>query len=1034
MNSGNRILIFILSVVISMGSLHTSVIHGTERSLFCFDRNNHIISSVNDPIIKSSKEVENLNESLKRSLTSGDLTHGRLTVNNILQMISANSIGDAILSESYYLIGVYFLKIKSYNEAIDYLNQCISIKEKNNEHDIRYARALYNLSVVYSNLEDLNKFENYASKSVEIGKTIYGESNPDLVSFYLSLISAYVEQKKYEKALDNSNTALTIANKYPGKVSPAVMADLYYNLGVCYDRLADFSKAKIYLDKTESIYKTSGLDQNDNFINLLNGLAITYYALGLKEEAGKYYEKGVALSISNNSSLSYNLINSYCIFLGNDKEEKKGEKLLKNALVRAKARYELYPRDYFEVLNNYAAYLRDYRIDNRKSIECYLECMDYIKKNVHDQFLKTSVYIGYSSSLKEEGKPEIALEIVQSLLFSDNGNAALKGNFNNPGLESLKPDLTSLWILRLKYNILWDIYKRKPDQRILEAASNTSELIVSLIDKVRINISEEESRLILGDKYRESYLNAIRDFNILYKKTADPYFREKAFEYSEKSKVAVLLTSTRELKATQFHIPSETGDLERDLKREISLFNVRISEESASENPNMLLIAKWKENLLEDIRKRDSLILIFEKQYPEYYAIKYNTQTVSLKNIPAVIDHSGNYISYVISDTVLYTFVVNRKHQQLLAIPVDTSFFNDVKRFRNLLSLPSPAENASKKFNEFQSTGYRLYKTLIEPVRSYLISDKLYISPDGFLSYLPFETIPTDAVQRVSLMYRDLNYMMNDFDISYTYSATFLAESVRKEYNRRNKLIAFAPNYPEPIDIQSVLMSRQAGMGQLNDLPYARQEAEFVSKITGGILFENNEAKESVYKNESGKYDIIHLAMHTLVNEKDPMHSTLIFNRGNDSPEDGYLKTFEIYGIPLKAKMVVLSSCNTGTGLLNSGEGILSLARGFIYSGSQSVVMSMWEIEDKSGTEIVEMFYKNLKKGYSKSVSLRKARINFLRTADRLRSHPYFWSALVVYGNNRPLYYSARWKVFVTVPVIVLLLFLGFYFRKRKYS
>jgi CHAT domain-containing protein len=229
-------------------------------------------------------------------------------------------------------------------------------------------------------------------------------------------------------------------------------------------------------------------------------------------------------------------------------------------------------------------------------------------------------------------------------------------------------------------------------------------------------------------------------------------------------------------------------------------------------------------------------------------------------------------------------------------------------------------------------------------------------------------------------------------------------------------------------------MSRQAGMGQLNDLPYARQEAEFVSKITGGILFENNEAKESVYKNESGKYDIIHLAMHTLVNEKDPMHSTLIFNRGNDSPEDGYLKTFEIYGIPLKAKMVVLSSCNTGTGLLNSGEGILSLARGFIYSGSQSVVMSMWEIEDKSGTEIVEMFYKNLKKGYSKSVSLRKARINFLRTADRLRSHPYFWSALVVYGNNRPLYYSARWKVFVTVPVIVLLLFLGFYFRKRKYS
>ena len=113
---------------------------------------------------------------------------------------------------------------------------------------------------------------------------------------------------------------------------------------------------------------------------------------------------------------------------------------------------------------------------------------------------------------------------------------------------------------------------------------------------------------------------------------------------------------------------------------------------------------------------------------------------------------------------------------------------------------------------------------------------------------------------------------------------------------------------------------------------------------------------ESVYKTESGKYDIIHLAMHTVLNDKDPMHSTLIFSQGNDTIEDGFLKTYEVYGIPLKAKMVVLSSCNTGTGLLYSGEGILSLARGFIYSGSQSVVMSMWEIEDRSGTEIVKMF------------------------------------------------------------------------------
>jgi len=96
--------------------------------------------------------------------------------------------------------------------------------------------------------------------------------------------------------------------------------------------------------------------------------------------------------------------------------------------------------------------------------------------------------------------------------------------------------------------------------------------------------------------------------------------------------------------------------------------------------------------------------------------------------------------------------------------------------------------------------------------------------------------------------------------------------------------------------------------------------------------------------------------------------------------------------------------------------------------------MSMWEIEDKSGTEIVKMFYKNLKKGYPKSVALKKARIAFLENADQLRSHPYFWSTLVVYGDNAPLYHSNKLKIAIVVTIVVLLFSLGFYFWKRKYS
>jgi CHAT domain-containing protein/tetratricopeptide (TPR) repeat protein len=1028
MNFNNQLTGFIIiCFLISAGSLHTSLIHG--RDLSCKDA-----PTVPAAINRQSKEVLELNESLKSHLINGDSTKSRFIIEKIIRKLNDGNVIDSVLSESYYFIGIYHLMTRRYNESIRYLNLCISYKEKNNEYDKRYARALYNLGVAYVSIGDLRKHEEYSSRSVEIEKKIYGQKNPGLANTYLSLIVAYIELQEYEKALSYSNIALTIANSKPDSVPPAITADLYATVGVCYSRLADFSKAKIYLDKAESLYKQYNLRINDNYINLMNTLAITYGALGLTEQSGRYYERGVSLAVANNSPLSYNIINSYSIFLGNNDKAQKGEKLLKDALERAKVRIGPNTRTYYEVLNYYADYLREFRINNSKSIECYKKCLDYLQHNDQDLYLKTSVYVGYSLSLDEAGEQKKALETIQSLLFSGQESSEKTGSYVNPAINKIKPDSKSLRMLKTKYKILWDIYKKTHDPGTLEAASSTSELIVSLLEKVRINISEDDSRLVLGDKYRDSYLNAIRDFNLLYNKTGDHSFLEKAFEFSEKSKVAGLLTSTRELKAAQLHIPASIGDYEMKLQKDISFFNARIAEESVNEKPNSTLIIKWKENLLEATRIRDSLILVFEKQYPVYFAVKYNTHVAEFKDIPEIIGRDGNYINFVVSDTLLYTFVANRLHQQLIAIPVDSSFFNDVRQFRKLLSMPLPSDNALLKFKDFQAVGFRLYKTLIDPVSSYLISDKIFISPDNILSYLPFETIPTSSDSPEKIRYKDLSYLMNSYDISYTYSATFMSESGKKAFSTTNKLIAFAPNYPEPIDIQSLLMSRQAGMGVLNDLPYARREAEYVTDLTGGKLYENSEAKESVYKNESGKYDIIHLAMHTLLNDKDPMHSTLIFSHSNDSLDDGYLKTFEIYGIPLKAKMVVLSSCNSGAGQLNSGEGILSLARGFIYSGSQSVIMSMWEIEDKSGTEIVEMFYKNLKNGYPKSVALRKARIAFLKNADQLRSHPYFWSALVVYGNNTPLYYSKYLKIGTVTLFAILLASLGFYFWKRKYS
>ena len=1031
-----RFVIFYLLIL--AGASYSFLLSGSGLPIFIYDINNSAQATVNHEILKSSGEIAKLNESLKKSiknlLSGSDTIKSRAIAKKIIEKISVSKISDSVLYESYYLVGIYNLLVKNYSISKQYLDRCLIFKEKSGEFDERYVRILYNLGVAYIGLGDVKKHEEISSKSLEIEKKINGEASPLLASIYLSLGLGYSELQEYDKAVNYFNHALSIANEKPDSVPANIKADIYASLGGSCIRVADFSKAKMYLDKAESLYNQYDLGVGENYINLMNSLAITNGALNQNAEAEECYKKVIPIAIANNMPVAYNIINTYSVFLAENGKSKKGEELLRAALERAKSKYKLSSRTYIEVLINYANFLRAYKIDNKKSVESFARCLEYIHMNQTDLTLKAYVYIGYSLSLNEAGERDKALKVIESLIDLDHEKMAIADDYRNPRSDKIKADRISIKILQTKYSILMDIYRTTNNQKALVAASNTSELIVSIIEKVRINISEDDSRLILGDRHRESYLNAIRDFHLLYSKTKDVHFLEKAFEYSEKSKVAGLLASTRELKASQVNIPSSIGEFEKKLQVNINLFNARLAEESSKDNPDYSLINKWKEDLLESTRSRDSLILIFEKQYPVYYAVKYNTSVAELKDIPKIFGNKGNYINYVLSDTVLYIFVANKKHQQLIAMRVDSSFFHDIRKFRSLLSVPLHSDKASEDFQEFQVIGYRLYKTLIDPVRSYLISNKLIISPDNILLYIPFETLPTSPEKQKQVMYRNLSYLMNSYDISYTYSATFMAESEKKENSRSNSLIAFAPDYPEPIDIQSVLMSRQGGKGVLNDLPFARQEAKYVSDITGGTLYENNAAKESVYKKESGKYDIIHLAMHTLLNDKNPMNSTLIFSQGKDSTEDNYLKTYEIYGIPLKAKMVVLSSCNTGTGLLSSGEGILSLARGFIYSGSQSVVMSMWEIEDKSGTNIVELFYKNLKKGYPKSVALKNARTEFLKNADQLRSHPYFWATLVVYGDDAPLYYPYRIKIIVASLIIALLLLPGYYFWKRRYS
>lgn len=1001
----------------------------------------------NDPEIitnQGQNEINNEQTNLKKSfpnerisleigfLISRQDTLGLLALGDSLNK-SIAAPDSSYRSALHYYLGVIYLLTDKYIEALANLKKSVEIKRILKIFDDQYSKGIYNIGVTYNFMGDYINVADYMLEYIRIAVPMYGENSPEVAGAYAILMGASIECTDYEKFKEYTFKVLGILNNNNKALEGSALSNLYCAIGVGYAKINDYAKARIYLEKAESIMKTNNIPPDENYINLINSLAFTYGILGFTDKENEYFKKGIDLAIYNNSYLANTFIYNYAGELGKSGKIQKGENVLSWLVNKARNVYGPDSRFYIEVLANYSDYLLEYKNDQVNSIPNYLACLEYLKKHESDIILKENVLTSYAQALYKKKESVKALQIIQGLLLHKNVADENIDLYKNPAIDSLGANKESLKRLRLKYDILWSLYSDTSDQKVLETAAETSELIISLLDRMRVSISEEESRIILGDRYRDSYLNAIRDFELCYRKTGNAHFLEKAFEFSEKSKVAGLLAATRELNAVQFNIPEATAAMEKSLQREIGFYNSKISMENSKEKPDKIVLSDWNEKLLIAINTRDSLVLSFEKDYPGYYALKYDTKATEMQEVPSIISRDYNYLNYVVSDSLLYIFLINRKFQTLLTIKTDSLLIKRIRDFRILLANPSQSENARTKFNNYQQVGYELYQTLIEPVSKYFISNKLLISPDNILSYLPFETFISSRYGGEDILYRKLNYLMNDYSISYAYSVTFMKELINRKYKNSKNLIAFAPVYTNAIAIDSLFANRQ-GNAILYDLPYARQEAEYVSGISGGNLYLNDEAREIVFKTEASKYNIIHLAMHTYLNDHNPMNSAMIFARNNNAPEDGLLYTYEVYGIPLNARMVVLSSCNTGSGQLSSGEGILSLARGFLYSGSQSVVMSMWEIDDKSGTEIIKRFYDNLKKGMSKGEALKKARKEYLKKASQLKSHPYFWASLVIYGENTPVFSSRKILIISLCSLFAFISGVFYYLLKRKYS
>jgi CHAT domain-containing protein len=546
----------------------------------------------------------------------------------------------------------------------------------------------------------------------------------------------------------------------------------------------------------------------------------------------------------------------------------------------------------------------------------------------------------------------------------------------------------------------------------------------------------------VGDNSKYVLISESKDYfefiyNVLftmYIENTDKQYLKRAFEYSEKNKASILLSSIKEEEAIKFsNIPDSVQSLENETKNRLNAYKNLIYEEEKKTKLDSAKIDLWNNKTFDLSQQYDSIIEQLEKNYPDYYNLKHNYGVASIEEVKKYLSDDQLLIEYVLTDTALFTIAIAKNKDVVFSRhSIDSVFHQDLKTLQELKRI-NFNKGSLNDCKEFIHVSNRLYNILFSGVKEQIKNKRLIIVPSGELGYLSFESLITKLPTADKLNYKDLFYLLKLNPISYSYSASLLVKETKKKKRPEKTLLAVAPEY-KSCDINRIAaIVRDSSFAPLK---YAKKEVKEISRFFKGDVLSGFNASEKAFKEKAPDYNIIHLAMHTKIDNEESMHSKLIFSQNNDSIDDGFLNTYEIYGMDLNADMVVLSACNTGAGKTNNGEGIMSLARGFICAGVPSIIMTLWKVDDKSGSDIMTLFYKKLNEGLPKDVALQQAKLEYLESASQLRSHPYFWAPYVGIGNTEPLRNPFLIKygkyLYILIFILLVLVVRKWYFVWRR--
>lgn len=863
----------------------------------------------------------------------------------------------------------------------------------------QYARALALRAKYLETSEQIEAGGLLLEQAMGIYEALGEQKLSDYCEIQHYLAQSYHEQARFEQAEQLYHSVLQRVKVLEGDSS------LFY-LDILVD-LADLYREVGHYEKSVQLY-TEARDGSQRFhphnlvwvYGISNDFAIVYMALGRYAEAqelllpandfyAKYLERGnhKSLQIANNLAYTYFKLGNLDV---SEKILRQNIGLSAQHLGKSTAIHLTLIFDLAVILQARTLHSSAYAL-----LQANFEYLQAIYPPTHP------IYVQWLNRMAELCLESDNLYLTQAYVR--------QAKSNNGGADKMEA-LASLWV---EQNLLAKNYSRatscRQKQQIAKQANDVFGSAAQIFEAYRQSLFSDSDKFV-ALKHSEKWAIAAIDWAM---KTELKTSMNTAFGWVEENKACVLSDKIRAARAdnsafmgsgSDYIICADLANLNKKLQQ------LRRDFDSSSGQEQKQILTK---NInATELRIRQLSQKIAPKNTKNKQNIGFSQADISL--VQARLSGAELLLAYFVSDEKSFVFAIERDAVRLYVLPLKkadlrdlvANFYAQISDSEQIYAEPDAARRA------FVQTAHDLYKQILAPA---LPADgkknHLIIIADDALLQIPFAPLLTDSAQ---LDYPDLPYLLRQYAIEYHYSAPLWAQGSPAN-------LSVSP----PLQILGIAAKYEKNWAIL---PAAEREIQALQAVYKGDYCQNMPEKKAFFAQNAHKYGVLHLAMHGYIDRQTPSRSALIFS---DSQR---IEAWEIANLQLHNQLVVLSACQSGAGKYQQGEGVMSLARVFLQSGAQALVVSLWQINDQIASDFMPNFYAQLACGHNKAEALRQTQLQHLRTYKGKIAAPSYWAAFVHIGAATPINLARvgnKYGILATILAVFGTTGTWFYFRRK---